>query len=146
MFAEYSPQELSEHPSSCFNRAGHVQLCPHLRPLHSHGHVPRSSSTRGFRAPLHKYQINVPQVKVFSGRPRYPNLVRDLEDKGASLVTQIVKNPPAVQETWVQSLSGEDPLEKGVATHSSILAWEIPWTKEPGGLHTVHGLQRVRRD
>ena len=45
----------------------------------------------------------------------------------ASLVAQLVKNPPAVQETWVRSLSEEDPLEKGKATHSSILAWRIPW-------------------
>ena len=47
---------------------------------------------------------------------------------GASLMAQVVKNPPAMQETWVQSLSWEDPLEKGKATHSSILAWRIPWT------------------
>ena len=46
----------------------------------------------------------------------------------ASLVARLVKNPPAVQETWVQSLGREDPLEKGKATHSSILAWRIPWT------------------
>ena len=46
----------------------------------------------------------------------------------ASLVAQLVKSPPAMQETWVQSLGGEDPLEKGKATHSSILAWRIPWT------------------
>ena len=52
----------------------------------------------------------------------------------ASLVTQTVKDPLAIQETWVQSLGQEDPLEKGMATHSSILAWRIPWTEEPGGL------------
>ena len=46
----------------------------------------------------------------------------------ASLVTQLVKNPPAMQETWVRSLGWEDPLEKGTATHSSILTWRIPWT------------------
>ena len=46
----------------------------------------------------------------------------------ASLVVQLVKNPPAMQETWVRSLGGKDPLEKGKATHSSILAWRIPWT------------------
>ena len=46
----------------------------------------------------------------------------------ASLVAQLVKNPPAGQETWVRSLGWEDPLEKGKATHSSILAWRIPWT------------------
>ena len=58
---------------------------------------------------------------------------------GASLVAQLVKNPLAMQETWVQSLGGEDPLEKEMATHSSILAWEIPWTEEPEGF-TVHGM------
>ena len=52
----------------------------------------------------------------------------------ASLVAQVVKNPPAIQETWVRSLSWEDPLEEGMATHSSILAWRIPWTEESGGL------------
>ena len=46
----------------------------------------------------------------------------------------VVKNPPATQETQVQSLGWEDPLEEGMATHSSVLAWEIPWTEEPGGL------------
>ena len=57
----------------------------------------------------------------------------------------MVKNLPAVQETWVQSLGWEDPLEKGIATHSSILAWRIPWTEEPGGLQSM-GSQRVRYD
>ena len=52
-------------------------------------------------------------------------------------MAQIVKNPPAVQETWVQSLGWEDPLEEGMAIHSSILAGIIPWTEEPGGLHGV---------
>ena len=57
----------------------------------------------------------------------------------ASFVAQSVKNLPAVQETWVPPLGWEDPLEKGMATHSSILAWKIPWTEEPGGA-TVHGV------
>ena len=52
--------------------------------------------------------------------------------------TPTVKNFPAVQETQVQSLGWEDPLEKATATHSSILAWRIPWTEKPGGLHAVH--------
>ena len=60
----------------------------------------------------------------------------------ASLVAQTVKNLPAMQETWVPSLAWEDPLEKGTATHSSILAWRIPWTKEPSGLQSM-GMQRV---
>ena len=57
----------------------------------------------------------------------------------------MVKNPPAMQETWVRSLGWEEPLEEGMATHSGILAWRIPWTEEPGGLKSI-GLQRVRRD
>ena len=60
-------------------------------------------------------------------------------------MAQLVKNPPAMQETWVQSLGWEDPLEKEMATHSSILAWEIPWMEEPGGLQST-GSQRVGRD
>ena len=55
----------------------------------------------------------------------------------ASLVVQLVKNSPGMQDTWVQSLGWEDPLEKGMATHSSILAWRIPWTEELGGLHSM---------
>jgi len=52
--------------------------------------------------------------------------------QGAFLVAQVVKNPPSMQETLVQSLGREDPLEEGMVTHSSILAWRIPWTEEPG--------------
>ena len=52
-------------------------------------------------------------------------------------VAQTVKNLPAMQETWVQSLDQEDPLEKGLATHSSILVWRIPWTQESGGLQSM---------
>ena len=60
----------------------------------------------------------------------------------ASLMAQMVKNPPVMQETWVQSLGWEDPLGEGMATHSSILAWRIPWIEEPGGLQLI-GLQRA---
>ena len=63
----------------------------------------------------------------------------------ASLVDQSVKNVPAVQETRVQSLGSEDPLEKEMATPSSILAWKISWTEEPGGLQSM-GSQRVGHD
>ena len=59
-------------------------------------------------------------------------------------MAQTVKNPPAMRETWVQSLGWEDPLEEGMATHSSILAWRIPWTEEPGRLQSM-GSQRVRQ-
>ena len=61
------------------------------------------------------------------------------------LVSQMVKSLPVMQETQVQSLHQEDPLEKEMATHSSILAWKIPWMEEPGGLQSV-GLQRVGQD
>ena len=61
------------------------------------------------------------------------------------LVAQMVKNPPAMQETWVWSLGQEDPLEKEMATHSSTLAWIIPWMEESGGLQSM-GSQRVRND
>ena len=60
-------------------------------------------------------------------------------------VDQMVKNVPTMQETWVWSLGQEDPLEKEMATHSNILAWRIPWTKEPGGLQSM-GLWRVGHD
>ena len=63
----------------------------------------------------------------------------------ASMVAQMIKNPSAMLETLVQSLGGEDPLEEGIATHSSILAWGIPWTEKPGWLQSM-GLQRVGHD
>ena len=60
-------------------------------------------------------------------------------------VAQLVKNPPVMQETWVQSLGWEDPLEEDMATHSSILAWRIPWTEEPSRLQSI-GLHGVKHD
>ena len=68
-------------------------------------------------------------------------LLRTLVFPGGSAV----KNPPAMQETQVRSLGQEDPLEQGMATHSSILAWRIPWTEEPGGLQSMVS-QRVGHD
>ena len=61
------------------------------------------------------------------------------------LVAQRLKHLPAMQETWVRSLGREDPLKKEMATHSSILAWRIPWTEEPGGLQSMES-QRVGHD
>ena len=60
-------------------------------------------------------------------------------------MAQMVKNLPAMQETRVQSLDGEEPLEKGMASHSSILAWKVPWTEEPSGLQSME-LQSVGQD
>ena len=63
----------------------------------------------------------------------------------SSLVAQTVKHLPITRETWARFLGGEDPLEKEMATHSSTLAWKMPWTEEPGGLQSM-GSQRVRQD
>ena len=68
-----------------------------------------------------------------------------LKKNMAFLVAQMVNNLPSVWETWFQSLGWKDPLEKGMATHSSILAWRIPWTEEPGRLQLM-GSQRVGHD
>ena len=65
--------------------------------------------------------------------------------KLAFLVAQMVKHLPAMRETWVRSLGWEDPLEKAMATHSSTLAWKIPWTEEPGRLQSMES-QRVRQE
>ena len=72
-------------------------------------------------------------------------ILLDSKITGASLVAQTVKNLPAMQETQVWSLGQEDLLEEEMATHSSIIAWRIPWIEEPGGLPFM-GLQRVRQD
>ena len=64
---------------------------------------------------------------------------------GASLVPQVVKNLPVMWETQVRSLGWEDPMKKGIETHSNTLAWEIPWTEDPGRLQSVES-QRVRHD
>ena len=69
----------------------------------------------------------------------------ELDSGGASLVAQMVKNPLAMWETWVRSLGWDDPLEEGMAAHSRVLPWEIPWTGEPGRLQAV-GSQRVRHN
>ena len=74
-----------------------------------------------------------------------PSLGRTLTEIWVSLVAQMIKNLPVMQETWVRSLGQEVPLEKEMVTHSSILAWRIPWTEELGKLQSM-GLQRVRHD
>ena len=69
------------------------------------------------------------------------NFFKGLQKFWASLVAKMVKNLPPMQETWIQSLGWKDPLEKGMATHSSILAWRIPWAEVPDALQSM-GLQR----
>ena len=80
-----------------------------------------------------------------SGRSAGEGIGYPLRYSWASLVAQLVKNPPAMQETWVRSLGWEDPLEKRMATHSSVLAWRIPQKEEPGGLQPM-GFQRIGQD
>ena len=80
-----------------------------------------------------------------SGRSTGEGIGYPLQYSWASLVAQLVKNQPATWETWVRSLSWEDPLEEEMATHSSILAWKIPQTEEPGRLQSI-GLQRIGHD
>ena len=86
-----------------------------------------------------------PSLIPGSGRSPGEGIRYPLQYYWASLVSQTVKNPPAMQETWVPSVGWEDPLEEGIATHSSIPAWRIPWAEEPGGLQSVES-QRVRHD
>ena len=73
-----------------------------------------------------------------SGRSPGDGISYPLQYSWASLVAQTVENLPAMQETWVRSLGWEDLLEEGMATHSSILAWRIPWTEGPGGVTKSH--------
>ena len=76
----------------------------------------------------------------FNSRPGNSGPLNRANKRRASLVAQTVKHLPAMQETWVQSLGGENPLKKEMATHSSSLSWKIPWMEEPGGLQSM-GLQ-----
>ena len=90
---------------------------------------------------------NVGDLSLRPGLGRFPKggHGNPLQYSWASLVAQTEKNPPTMQETWAQSLGEEDLLEKEMATHSSILAWKIPWMEEPGRLKSM-GSQRVGHD
>ena len=91
------------------------------------------------------YNAGDPSSIPGSGRSPGEGIGYPLQYSWVSLMAHTVKNLPAMQKTWVRSLGWEDPLEEGMATHSSILAWRIPWTKEPGRLQYV-GSQRVGHD
>ena len=81
------------------------------------------------------WETKIPKAKYCGQKKKKPFKLRykDILYIKASLVAQTVKNMAAMQETWFRSLGQEDPLEKGMATHSNILAWRIPWTEEPAG-------------
>ena len=89
------------------------------------------------------YSAGDPSSIPGSGKSAGKGIGYPLQYFWISLVAQLVKNPPAVWETWVPSLGWEDPLETEKATHSSILAWRIPWTEELGGLQSMRS-QRIR--
>ena len=93
------------------------------KPVFLHGDFPDSSVDKESTC-----NAGDPSLTPGSGRSAGEGIGYPLQYSWASLVAQLVKNPPGMQETWVQSLGWEDPLEKGKATHSSILAWRIPWT------------------
>ena len=100
--------------------------------------------------------MSLSKLQEFTGGsklPGRPGMLQSIESQRdmtewlnwTELVAQMVKNPPAMWETWVRSLGWEDPLEEDMATHSSILAWRIPWTEEPGELQSI-GSERVGHD
>ena len=97
------------------------------------------------RAEVQGHFIPTEAIRTETREARGQRCWYKLLDYGASLMSQTVKNLPAIQETWVQSLGREDPLEKEMATHSSIFAWRIPWTEEPDGLEYMRS-QRVRNN
>ena len=103
---------------------------------------------------LVKFDKIIRYINHFVHSLAYPNMFSKCKEamkcalntiRDTLLVAQRLKRLPAMRETWVQSLSQEDPLEKKMATHSSILAWRIPWTEKPGGLQST-GSQRVGHD
>ena len=83
--------------------------------------------------------------RIFQTRILEWDVISSFRGSSLILVAQTVKKPPAMSETWILSLGWDDPLEKGIATHSSILAWRIPWTEETGRPQSM-GLQRLGHD
>ena len=104
--------------------------------LHTHTHT---------HTHTYIYSIAINQSEKNNPIKNWQNIWTNILQKGISPVAHTIKNLPAVQETCVRSLGQEDPLEKGMASYSSILAWRIPWTEEPGGLQSM-GLQRIGHD
>ena len=93
-----------------------------------------------------KITCNAGDPDLIPGLGRFPGeeIGYPLQHLWASLAAQTVKNPPAVWETWVQSFSWEDPLEEGMANHSSTLAWRISWTEKPGRLQSLRSQSQTR--
>ena len=111
-----------------------MDLCPQLISLLSFSPVAPVSG--GFTTKPHKFRVLTHSCILTVLWVRSLGAL-EWVSKGYSLVAQMVKSLPAMHETWVRSLGWENPLEKGIATHSSTLAWKIPWMEEPGGLQSV---------
>ena len=106
------------------------------------GDIPGKSTGVGCHCFLRTCSIGDPNLIPGWGSSLRKGIDYPLQYSRPSLEAQTVKNPPVMQEIWVWSLGWEDPLEEGMATHSHILAWRIPWTEEPGRLQPM-GSQRV---
>ena len=116
---------------------GYISLWGSLSPL-SHVKLVKLACILGRRTGLGEREFGccLPYNAYFwwHSSPVPPTIIIPTSHHGASLMAQMVKNVPTMQETWVRFLGQEDPLEKGMAPYSSILAWRIPWTEEPGRL------------
>ena len=147
----YSHSTLIEHLIPCARLPSPYQMHPQA-PQHnrfqaeltiSHAHfMPRPSPHYSRKALTHIFPFaQTENLGIIPGCSfsliLHQWLTSTCEWGRASLVAQMVKNPPAIRETWVLPLSWEDPLEEGMTTHSSILVWRIPWTEEPGGLQSM---------
>ena len=123
--------------------AGVQSLVKELDPIccnHTHTHTKnREIPQAATKIPLATVKTWCSQISIFKNNNKAPTLAYPYTTDRASLVAQLVKNLPAMQETWVRSLGLEDTLEKGIATHSSIVAWRILWTEKPDGLHSPWG-------
>ena len=116
---------------------GYISLWGSLSPL-SHVKLVKLACILGKRTGLGEREFGccLPYNAYFwwHSSPVPPTIIIPTSHHGASLMAQMAKNVPAMQETWVRFLGQEDPLQKGMAPYSSILAWRIPWTEEPGRL------------
>ena len=127
------------------------QLCPFsVHPLKGIlGYIPTNVIRLGFPGSSagkeSVYNAGDPGFIPRLGRSPGEGISYPLQYSWAFLVAQMVKNLPAMWETWILPLDWEDPLEEGMATHSGVLAWRIPWTEEPGRLQST-GSQRVGHD
>ena len=130
---------------TAFPGASSAWTAPPPRATQALGSVPRRHGFLCPAASLHKQTASLICAVLPGATTRLTSFKYCYSISRVSLVAQMVKNPPAMLRTWVQSLGQEDWLEKETATHSSILFWRIPWTEGPGGLQPM-GLQRIRHD